>query len=115
MSGQAAHTDVTWPLSTPSSSGLARCARETLVKGGNRVHFSAVATQPTLEGVGKVDSIPTPDPRRRSLTTAKSRQTSPPWVVHCFPCNSGAPPAAQGENGNDNAQPKSQDFVSKAE
>ncbi|KAH9389556.1 hypothetical protein TYRP_007099, partial [Tyrophagus putrescentiae] len=27
----AAHTDVTWPLSTPSSSGLARCARETLV------------------------------------------------------------------------------------
>ncbi|KAH9403890.1 hypothetical protein TYRP_014401, partial [Tyrophagus putrescentiae] len=67
MSGQAAHTDVTWPLSTPSSSGLARCARETLV-------------------------------------------TSPPWVVHCFPSNSGAPPAAQGENGSDNAQPKSQDF-----
>ncbi|KAH9392138.1 hypothetical protein TYRP_022163 [Tyrophagus putrescentiae] len=30
-------------------------------------------------------------------------------------CNSGAPPAAQGENGSDNAQPKSQDFVSKAE
>ncbi|KAH9407398.1 hypothetical protein TYRP_012215, partial [Tyrophagus putrescentiae] len=27
----AAHSDVTWPLSTPSSSGLARCARETLV------------------------------------------------------------------------------------
>ncbi|KAH9402235.1 hypothetical protein TYRP_016290 [Tyrophagus putrescentiae] len=27
----AAHPDVTWPLSTPSSSGLARCARETLV------------------------------------------------------------------------------------
>ncbi|KAH9406310.1 hypothetical protein TYRP_013921, partial [Tyrophagus putrescentiae] len=27
----------------------------------------------------------------------------------------GAPPAAQGENGSDNAQPKSQDFVSKAE
>ncbi|KAH9408406.1 hypothetical protein TYRP_012079 [Tyrophagus putrescentiae] len=31
MSGPAAHPDVTWPLSTPSSSGLARCARETLV------------------------------------------------------------------------------------
>ncbi|KAH9402668.1 hypothetical protein TYRP_016202, partial [Tyrophagus putrescentiae] len=73
MSGQAAHPDVTWPLSTPSSSGLARCARETLV-------------------------------------VAKSRQTSPPCVVHCFPCNSGAPPAAQGENGSNNAQPKSQDF-----
>ncbi|KAH9398881.1 hypothetical protein TYRP_018266 [Tyrophagus putrescentiae] len=27
----------------------------------------------------------------------------------------GAPPEAQGENGSDNAQPKSQDFVSKAE
>ncbi|KAH9410469.1 hypothetical protein TYRP_023628 [Tyrophagus putrescentiae] len=26
-----AHPDVAWPLSTPSSSGLARCARETLV------------------------------------------------------------------------------------
>ncbi|KAH9401353.1 hypothetical protein TYRP_016736 [Tyrophagus putrescentiae] len=33
MSGPAAHPDVTWPLSTPSSSGLARCARETLVVG----------------------------------------------------------------------------------
>ncbi|KAH9399366.1 hypothetical protein TYRP_017777, partial [Tyrophagus putrescentiae] len=33
MSGQAAHPDVTWPLSTPSSSGLARCDRETLVVG----------------------------------------------------------------------------------
>ncbi|KAH9410247.1 hypothetical protein TYRP_010004 [Tyrophagus putrescentiae] len=54
MSGPAAHPDVTWPLSTPSSSGLARCARETLV-------------------------------------------------------------VAQGENGSNNAQPKSQDFVSKAE
>ncbi|KAH9409475.1 hypothetical protein TYRP_010485 [Tyrophagus putrescentiae] len=31
MSGPAAHPEVTWPLSTPSSSGLARCARETLV------------------------------------------------------------------------------------
>ncbi|KAH9401379.1 hypothetical protein TYRP_016763 [Tyrophagus putrescentiae] len=31
MSGPAAHPDVTWPLSTPSSSGLARCARETLI------------------------------------------------------------------------------------
>ncbi|KAH9395521.1 hypothetical protein TYRP_020545 [Tyrophagus putrescentiae] len=69
MSGTAAHPDMTWPLSTPSSSGFARCARETLV-------------------------------------------TSPPWAVHCFPCNSSAPPAAQGENGSDNAQPKSQDFIS---
>ncbi|KAH9395419.1 hypothetical protein TYRP_020737 [Tyrophagus putrescentiae] len=33
MSGPAAHPDVTWPLSTPSSSGPARCARETLVVG----------------------------------------------------------------------------------
>ncbi|KAH9388489.1 hypothetical protein TYRP_023458 [Tyrophagus putrescentiae] len=31
MNGPAAHPDVTWLLSTPSSSGLARCARETLV------------------------------------------------------------------------------------
>ncbi|KAH9398692.1 hypothetical protein TYRP_018500 [Tyrophagus putrescentiae] len=31
MSGPAVHPDVTWPLSTPSSSGPARCARETLV------------------------------------------------------------------------------------
>ncbi|KAH9390603.1 RING finger and SPRY domain-containing protein 1, partial [Tyrophagus putrescentiae] len=70
MSGPAAQPDVTWPLSTPSSSGLARCARKTL--------------------------------------------TSPPWAGHCFPCNSGAPPAAQGENGSDNAQPKSQDFAAKS-
>ncbi|KAH9392185.1 hypothetical protein TYRP_005256 [Tyrophagus putrescentiae] len=33
MSGPAAHPDVTWPLSTPSSSGLARCACEALVVG----------------------------------------------------------------------------------
>ncbi|KAH9395410.1 hypothetical protein TYRP_020728, partial [Tyrophagus putrescentiae] len=57
-------------------------------------------------------SLRSRDPRRRSLTTAKSRQISPPWARHCFPCNSGAPPAAQGKNGSDNAQPKSQDFTS---
>ncbi|KAH9407563.1 hypothetical protein TYRP_012385 [Tyrophagus putrescentiae] len=33
MSGPAAHPDVTWPLSTPSSSDLARSAREALVGG----------------------------------------------------------------------------------
>ncbi|KAH9398214.1 hypothetical protein TYRP_019223 [Tyrophagus putrescentiae] len=32
MTEPAAHPDVIWLLSTPSSSGLARCARETLVR-----------------------------------------------------------------------------------
>ncbi|KAH9395421.1 hypothetical protein TYRP_020739 [Tyrophagus putrescentiae] len=36
MSGPAAHPDVTWPLSTPSSSGPARCAHETLVSRPRR-------------------------------------------------------------------------------
>ncbi|KAH9397171.1 hypothetical protein TYRP_003480, partial [Tyrophagus putrescentiae] len=44
-------------------------------------------------------SLRSRDPRRRSLTTAKSRQTSPPWAVHCCPRNNCAPPTAQDESG----------------
>ncbi|KAH9395265.1 hypothetical protein TYRP_020827 [Tyrophagus putrescentiae] len=76
MSGPAAHPDVTWPLSTPSSSGLSLRSR---------------------------------DPRRQTLTTAKSRQTSPPWAVHCCPRNNRAPPAVQvgnSNNGSESTQPE---------
>ncbi|KAH9389259.1 hypothetical protein TYRP_008617 [Tyrophagus putrescentiae] len=57
-------------------------------------------------------SLRSRDPRRRSLTTAKSRQTSPPWAVHCCPRNNCAPPAAQagnsenGENDSESTQPE---------
>ncbi|KAH9404888.1 hypothetical protein TYRP_000721, partial [Tyrophagus putrescentiae] len=40
------------------------------------------------------------EPRLLSLTTAKSRQTSPPWAVQCCLCINCAPPAAQGESGD---------------
>ncbi|KAH9388007.1 hypothetical protein TYRP_009209, partial [Tyrophagus putrescentiae] len=50
-------------------------------------------------------SLRSQDPRRRTLTSAKSRQTSQPWAGHCFPRNNGASSAAQGKNGSDNAQP----------
>ncbi|KAH9401467.1 hypothetical protein TYRP_016855 [Tyrophagus putrescentiae] len=67
MSGQAAHPDVTWPLSRPPP----------------RASPAVIA--------------------RPSSSVVDNGQVT------------GAPPAAQGENDSDNAQPKSQDFVSKAE
>ncbi|KAH9388488.1 hypothetical protein TYRP_023457 [Tyrophagus putrescentiae] len=58
MSKPAAHPDVTWPLSTPSSSGLARCARETLVvaqainsENGENGEKGSESTQPEPQAV----------------------------------------------------------------
>ncbi|KAH9404347.1 hypothetical protein TYRP_000168 [Tyrophagus putrescentiae] len=44
-----------------------------------------------------------------TMTTAKSRQTSPPWAVYSCPRNNCAPPAAQGESdgkGSESAKPE---------
>ncbi|KAH9400093.1 hypothetical protein TYRP_001650 [Tyrophagus putrescentiae] len=72
------------PLARPSSAGVF----------GDLAAVNALLLGPR--------SLRSRDPRRRSLTTAKSRQTSPPWAVHCCPRNNCAPPAAQAaqaENG----------------
>ncbi|KAH9387839.1 hypothetical protein TYRP_009037 [Tyrophagus putrescentiae] len=96
MSGPAAHPDVTWPLSTPSSSGLARCARETLV-----VDLAALSC--ALLPPQQLCSPRQPRARTAAITHSKNPKTfaglprlsqiSPFWAVlpphqQCFPANS---------------------------
>ncbi|KAH9407997.1 hypothetical protein TYRP_011649 [Tyrophagus putrescentiae] len=68
MSGPAAHPDVTWPLSTPSSSGLARCARETLVVR----HLAALGS--ALLPPQQLCSPRQPRARTAAITHSLSRQ-----------------------------------------
>ncbi|KAH9399975.1 hypothetical protein TYRP_017546, partial [Tyrophagus putrescentiae] len=71
---------------TPAASDLARSAREALVG----VRFCDLAVVNAL--LLGPRSLRSRDPRRRSLTTAKS-------LVHCCPRNNCAPPTAQDESG----------------
>ncbi|KAH9398458.1 hypothetical protein TYRP_018697 [Tyrophagus putrescentiae] len=70
-------------------------------------HCERPPTRTSLAPLARPSSAVVLDPRRRTLTTAKSRQTSPPWAVQCCPRNNCAPPAAQAEgdgSGSDSSE-----------
>ncbi|KAH9400220.1 hypothetical protein TYRP_001780 [Tyrophagus putrescentiae] len=108
MSGPAAHPDVTWPLSTPSSSGLARCARKTLVTSppwAGRCFPRNNGASPAAQGKNDSDNAQPKSQDFVYLGCLRSRRSGLccPRTSSAFPPTQSSGSSERCENGSESA------------